>query len=85
MTKIPSVGMTQCPAALWMAQPSLWHRLPIWVTSTSASPIRRCVPTGSAFRSIPSVLMFSAKAPAVRGRAHAARIVSTLSSASILI
>ena len=33
---MPSVGMTHLPTAFLMAQ-SLWHSLPIWVTSTSVS------------------------------------------------
>ena len=46
LTKIPSRGMTQSPAALRMAQ-SLWHSLPICVTSHRAVPIFIRVPTGS--------------------------------------
>ncbi|CAN3986845.1 Helix-turn-helix, partial [Dysosmobacter welbionis] len=79
--KIPSVGITHLPTACLMAQ-SLWHSLPIWVTSTSVSPIRRWVPTGRCFRSMPSVLMFSANTPGSSGMGQLARMVSTLSSAS---
>ena len=50
--KMPSVGMTHLPTAFLMAQ-SLWHSLPIWVTSTSVSPMRRWVPTGRCLRSMP--------------------------------
>ena len=57
------MGITQEPVAFLMAQ-SLWHSLPIWVTSTTVSPIRSRVPTGRVFSSTPRVLMFSAKAPA---------------------
>ena len=56
VAKMPSVGMTQLPTAFLMAQ-SLWHSLPIWVTSEDRSaPTRKRVPTGR---------VFSAEAPGV--------------------
>ena len=58
---------------------------PICVTSSSVSPTRRRVPTGSVLSSMPRVLMFSAKIPASSSSWQIARIVSTLSSASRLI
>src|SRR5699024_9826745 len=81
--KMPSVGITQVPVALRMAQ-SLWHSLPIWVTSTSVSPICRWVPTGRFFRSMPRVLIFSANTPGSRVGSRG-RSLSTLSSARRLI
>ena len=78
---MPSVGMTHLPTAFLMAQ-SLWHSLPICVTSTSVSPIRRWVPTGRPLRSMPVVLIFSANMPESSGTGLRARMVSTLSSAN---
>ena len=84
MGEMPSVGMTHLPTAFLMAQ-SLWHSLPIWVTSTSVSPMRRWVPMGRCLRSMPRVLIFSANTPAFREMGQTARMVSTLSSARRLI
>ena len=83
MAKIPSVGMTQLPVSFLISQ-SLWHFLPICVTSSRVSPTRRRVPMGRDFSSKPRVRMFSAKSPGCRVRPRA-RILSTLSSASRLI
>ena len=41
--------------------------------TTSVSPMRRWVPMGRLLRSMPRVLMFSAKTPASRGMGQAAR------------
>ena len=65
-----------------MAQ-RLWHSLPIWVTSTSASPISSVVSKGSDATSMPDVVMFSAKSPGPTVR-PAAIILSTDSWASRL-
>src|SRR6185369_8296778 len=65
-----------------MAQ-RVWHSLPIWVTSSRASPTCRRVPIGRLTRSIPLVVMFSAKSPAFTS-SPMARILSMLSCASRL-
>lgn len=66
-TNMPSRGITQSPAALRIAQ-SLWHSLPICVTSHSAEPIRSFVPTGSVCTAMPSTRIFSANAPCLSSK-----------------
>src|SRR5665647_1517115 len=82
LVKMPSRGMMQSPTCLKMAQP-WWHFLPIWVTSSTTSPLPMRVPIGKWARSIPSVVMFSAKAPGVSSN-PLARMKSIDSSASRL-
>ena len=57
LAKIPSRGMIQSPTCLKMAQP-WWHFLPIWVTSSTTSPLLSRVPMGRCAKSRPSVVMF---------------------------
>ena len=58
----PSRGMMQSPVCRRMAQ-SLWHSLPIWVISSTASPMAKKLGTGRVARSNPSTTRFSPKAP----------------------
>ena len=71
--KIPSSGNTHLPVSCMISQP-LWHFLPIWVISRSASaPIRSRVPMGRVFNTMPRVVRFSAKSPCSTVRFHCAR------------
>ena len=46
----------------------VWHTLPICESSKRAPPTRTRVPSGSARRSMPSVVTFSAKSPSATSR-----------------
>ena len=58
----PSRGMMHSPVCCLMTQ-SLWHSLPIWVISSTTSPMAKRLVTGRLRKSKPSMTRFSPKAP----------------------